>query len=155
MTLIALLLIGIGGYFALLSLNIPFLTTVNTNDAILIMIGSIPIIYGYISKDGHNVFGGAIVVLLGIHFYSLNTYEFWIDHWAIYVGIIGIAFMSRYLMTRKGFFTGFILTIAPFFILFSSHIPIEEDWILAFNNVSETIWPLICIIFGLFLLKRR
>jgi len=155
MTLIALLLIGIGGYFALLSLNIPFLTTVNTNDAILIMIGSILIIYGYISKDGHNVFGGTIVVLLGIHFYSSSTYKFWIDHWTIYVGIIGLAFMSRYIMTRKGFFTGFILTIAPFFILFSNHISIEQDWILTFNNVSKNIWPLICIIFGIILLKRK
>jgi len=155
MTLIALLLIGIGGYFALLSLNIPFLTTVNTNDAILIMIGSILIIYGYISKDGHNVFGGTIVVLLGIHFYSSSTYKFWIDHWTIYVGIIGLAFMSRYIMTRKGFFTGFILAIAPFFILFSNHISIEQDWILTFNNVSKNIWPLICIIFGIILLKRK
>src|SRR5690625_7717481 len=100
MTLIALLLIGIGGYFALLSLNIPFLTTVNTNDAILIMIGSILIIYGYISKDGHNVFGGTIVVLLCIHFYSSSTYKFCIDHWTIYVGIIGLAFMSRYIRSE-------------------------------------------------------
>lgn len=155
MSIVAFILISLGSYFLLQSFNIPFLTTIQTNDAILMIIGGILLIHGYMVKDEQNVFGGTIVLTLGIHFHGLNTYSFWPDHWSLYIGMIGLAFVVRYFFTRKGFLPGMLLIIITLFMLFSHNMWSGHEFMSHISTALQKFWPLLCIIFGIYLLKRK
>ncbi|RFA34554.1 hypothetical protein CAI16_11010 [Virgibacillus dokdonensis] len=154
-TLTAYLLIGIGLFFLLKQLNIPILNNFYSWQTIIIIIGLVLLIHSYITKNYQNLFSGTILLGLGIHFYGLAYYPFWIDHWAMYVLIVGVAFIVRFLQTKEGLIPGILLTAFSLVMMFSVQLPSWFNWIYTIVDVMERFWPVLLIIFGLFLLTKR
>ncbi|GGB28069.1 hypothetical protein F3157_00860 [Virgibacillus dakarensis] len=149
------LLIGIGGYFLLRELKVPIITDFYSWTTLLIIIGLALLIHSYSSKDYQNLFVGTIILGLGIHFHGMNHYAFWIDHWAVYPLIVGIAFIVRSLKTKKGLLPGVILIGGSLLLIFSIQLPAWFNWIYIIVDYLESYWPIAIIIIGIFLLKRK
>ncbi|MFB4166628.1 LiaI-LiaF-like domain-containing protein [Virgibacillus sp. JSM 102003] len=151
----AYILIGIGVYFLLRELRIPIITDFYSWPTFLIIIGLALLIHSYTSKDYQHLFSGTIVLGLGIHFHGIEYYQFWIDHWAVYPMIVGIAFIVRALRTKKGFATGLILTGLSILFMFSIRLPSAFNWIYELTAFLEKFWPVILIGIGIYWLKKK
>ncbi|WP_188453492.1 LiaI-LiaF-like domain-containing protein [Virgibacillus oceani] len=149
------LLIGIGAYFLLRELKLPIITDFYSWPTLLIVIGLALLIHSYSSKDYQNLFSGTIVLGLGIHFHGNEHYSFWIDHWAIYPLIVGIAFIVRYLKTKTGLLAGTILIGVSLLLIFSIRLPAWFDWIYIVINFIESFWPILLIGIGVYLLRKK
>ncbi|MFC0522425.1 LiaI-LiaF-like domain-containing protein [Pontibacillus salicampi] len=156
-TFSGIFLIGIGLYFLLKELNIPIITNFYSWPTILIIIGIAMMLHSYLSRDHDKLFPGTVVLGLGIHFHGVQHFRFWIDHWGVFLFIIGIAFLIRYQKTRSGLFSGIILVGLSLFTIFVSNKPSWFHWINALVNMIETFWPLLLVLTGLYLLffKKR
>src|SRR5690625_782130 len=114
------LFIGIGVFFLLKQLKIPIFTDFYSWPTLLIIIGLALLIYSYRLKEYQSLFSGTLILGLGLHFHGMAHYDFWINHWAMYTLIIGIAFIIRSLKTKKVFLLVFsfilIYSIIFFFI---------------------------------------
>ncbi|MFS0672959.1 LiaI-LiaF-like domain-containing protein [Ornithinibacillus sp. 179-J 7C1 HS] len=154
-TLTAYLLIGIGVYFLLRQLKLPIFTDFYSWPTILIIIGIALLIYSFQVKDYNQLFSGTILLGLGIHFHGIRHYSFWIDHWAMYPLIVGIAFLIRYLKTKQGLLPGIILTALACLFIFSVNIPTWFNWIHDVVNFINVYWPIVLVIIGIYLLKKK
>ncbi|WBX78999.1 DUF5668 domain-containing protein [Virgibacillus salarius] len=154
-TLTAYLLIGIGVFFLLQQLNIPILSNFYSWQTIIILIGLVLLIHSYVTKSYQNLFTGTVILGLGIHFYGIAYYSFWIDHWAMYLLIVGIAFIIRYLHTKEGIIPSLLLIVFAIIMLFSIQLPVWFNWIYIVVEYLERFWPVILIVLGLYLLKRK
>ncbi|MGP4108405.1 LiaI-LiaF-like domain-containing protein [Virgibacillus sp. L01] len=151
----AYILIGIGVYFLLRELRIPIITDFYSWPTFLIIIGLALLIHSYTSKDYQHLFSGTIVLGLGIHFHGIEYYQFWIDHWAVYPMIVGIAFIVRALRTKKGLVTGLVVTGISVLFMFSVRLPPAFNWIYDVTAFLEKFWPVILIVIGFYWLKKK
>ncbi|TFJ93971.1 hypothetical protein E4U82_03930 [Lentibacillus salicampi] len=151
----AYILIGIGVYFLLRELKIPIITDFYSWPTLLIIIGIALLIHSYTARDYQHLLSGTIVLGLGIHFHGLNHYTFWIDHWAVYPLMVGIAFIIRGLRTKSGIFTGIIISAISIFLIFSVQLPAAFGWVYDVTSLLERFWPIILIIIGIYWLKRK
>jgi len=152
---IAYLLIGIGLFFLLRELRVPIITNFYSWQTLFIIIGVIVLIYALTTKKYQHLFIGTIILGLGIHFHGISNYSFWIDHWAVYPLIIGIAFIVRYIKTKDGLLPGSLLCIFPIVILATRDLAYQMEWVHTVYDVLDTIWPLFIILIGIFLLRRK
>lgn len=151
----AYILIGIGLYFLIKQINLPVLADFYSWPTLLIIVGIALLIHSYSAKDYQNLFSGTIVLGLGIHFHGLNHYSFWINHWAMFPLIIGIAFIVRFLRTKNGLFPGIILIGVSMLMIFSIDVPEWLSWIYIVFDFLEKFWAIALIILGVFLLKKK
>ncbi|WP_042146198.1 LiaI-LiaF-like domain-containing protein [Paucisalibacillus sp. EB02] len=153
--LTAYVLIGIGLYFLLRQLKLPIFTDFYSWPTILIIIGLALLIYSFQTKDYNSLFSGTLVFGLGIHFHGIRHYSFWIDHWAMYPLIVGIAFLVRYVKTKQGLLPGLILLLISCIFIFSINIPSWFNWIHDVVNFIDVYWPIVLVIIGIYLLKKK
>ena len=149
------LLIGIGLYFLLRQLEIPIITDFYSWPTLLIIIGLAFLIHSYTSKEYQNLFSGTIILGLGIHFHGVNHYSFWIDGWGVYLLIVGIAFIVRFLKTKKGLVPGLVLVGLSLIMIFAVNLPPYLNWIYQVLDIAEQYWPVVLIVIGVYLLKRK
>jgi hypothetical protein len=154
-TLTAYMLIGIGLYFLLRQLKLPIFTDFYSWPTILIIIGIALLIYSFQAKDYNSLFSGTLLFGLGIHFHGIKHYGFWIDHWAMYPLIVGIAFLVRYVKTKQGLFPGLILIVLSCIFIFSINIPSWFNWIHDIVDFIDVYWPIVLVVIGIYLLKKR
>nr|WP_029191198.1 DUF5668 domain-containing protein [Ornithinibacillus scapharcae] len=154
-TLTAYILIGIGAYFLFRQLKLPIFTDFYSWPTILIIIGLALLVYGFQSKDYNHLFNGTIILGLGLHFHGTRHYSFWIDHWAMYPLIVGIAFLVRYLKTKQGLIPGLILIIFSCVLIFSINMPSWFGWFYDIVHFINLYWPIVLIGLGIFLLKKK
>lgn len=151
----AYILIGIGIFFLLRQLKLPIITDFYSWQTIIIIIGLALLIHSYTSKSYHNLFSGSILLGIGIHLHGIQHYDFWIDHWAVYPLIIGIAFLVRRTKVKQGLFPGVILTAVSILLIFSVSLPPWLDWFYQVIDTLEQFWPVVLILIGLYLLMKR
>jgi uncharacterized membrane protein len=154
-TLTAYLLIGIGLYFLLRQLKLPIFTDFYSWPTILIIIGLALLIYSFQIKDYNQLFSGTLLLGLGIHFHGIRHYSFWIDHWAMYPLIIGIAFLVKYMKTKQGLVPGLVLIIIACIFIFSLNIPSWFSWVNDIVNFINVYWPIVLVAIGIYLLKKK
>lgn len=148
-------LIGIGVYFLLKKLNVPEINHFFTWPNIMIIIGVILTIYALKKKSYQNLLGGLILLGVGIHFYGLNNYSFWIDHWAVYIGIIGISLLIRSIWLKSGRKSGFLLTGFALLLILSNQWPHSNKLVNETMSLLNEYWPILLIILGLYLLLKK
>jgi hypothetical protein len=151
----AYILIGIGIFFLLRQLKLPIITDFYSWQTIIIIIGLALLIHSYTSKSYHNLFSGSVLLGIGIHLHGIQHYDFWIDHWAVYPLIIGIAFLVRRTKVKQGLFPGVILTAVSILLIFSVSLPPWLDWVYQVIDTLEQFWPVVLIVIGLYLLMKR
>lgn len=149
------LLIGLGLYFLLRQLNIPFLSQYYSWPTILFIIGFAFLLHSYMARDHANILPGAVLLGLGIHFHGLSQYEHWIDHWSIYPIIVGLSFLLRYFKTKSGLIPALTLLGISAFAFFQSSNTGWFSFIYQMISWTEQFWPLVLIVVGLFILKKR
>ncbi|MGM8366339.1 LiaI-LiaF-like domain-containing protein [Virgibacillus sp. W0181] len=151
----AYVLIGTGVYFLIEQLQLSVFQNFYSWPTFLIIIGIAFLLHSYSTREYANLFTGTLLLGLGIHFHGLQNYSFWLDHWAVYPMIVGIAFLVRYLRTKRGLWTALILISISVFMIFSENIPEWLQWIYYIIDFIKTFWPIVLIVFGLYLLKRH
>ncbi|QTM99987.1 hypothetical protein ERJ70_12200 [Sediminibacillus dalangtanensis] len=149
------LLIGIGCYFFLQQFQIPFFTDFYSWPTLLMIIGIVFLFHSYFSKEYKNLFPGTILLGLGLHFFGLRHYGFWIDHWGVYPLIIGIAFLIRFQKTKSGLLPGLLLLGIALFAIYSINKPGWFNWINETASLLESFWPLLLIAIGGYLIYRK
>src|SRR5699024_1175844 len=112
-------------------------------------------IVSYSTKDYKNLFSGTVLLGLVVHFNGLHNYPFWIDHWAMYPLIIGIAFIVRFLRTKNGLLPGALLIGISLLMIFSENVPEWLDWIYIVIDFLEKFWAIAIILLGILLLKKK
>jgi hypothetical protein len=153
--LLAYILIGVGLFFLLKQLKIPVLTDFYSWQTLLIVVGLALLIHGYSAKHYQNLFSGTVVLGIGIHLHGLAHYSFWIDHWAVYILIVGIAFIIQYTKSKKGLFPGLLLILLSVLLIFSNQLSIQFKWLYDIIHIIERFWPIILIVIGFYLLKKK
>lgn len=151
---IGFILIAVGIYFTIHTLNIPMLRPYYSWTMMLILIGICLVLYSYFKKDYDNLLISIIILGLGIHFFGLENFDFWIDHWAIYLLIIGSALIIRSLRIKKGLFSGLVIIIVSLLFIF----PIQLTFLNSLDpylNPMRTFWPVLLIVVGLYLIIRK
>lgn len=154
-TFTGFLLIAVGGYFLLNEWKLPFITGFNSWTTLLMFIGIALLLHSYTTKDYQHLFTGTFLLGLGIHLHGVNHYDFWVDHWAVYPLIIGIAFIVRGLRTKKGTGIGFLFMIGSLLFIFSPRLPESFHWLQVLTHYISRFWPVIIIVVGFYLLKRK
>ncbi|MFD2628701.1 LiaI-LiaF-like domain-containing protein [Oceanobacillus kapialis] len=151
----AYILIGIGIFFLLRQLKLPIITDFYSWQTIIIIIGLALLIHSYTSKSYQNLFSGTLLLGLGIHLHGVQHYHFWIDHWAVYLLIIGIAFLVRRTKVKQGLLPGVFFTAIAILLIFSVSLPPWLDWIYSIINLLEQFWPVALILIGIYMLMRK
>ena len=154
-SLIAYIIIGIGVYFLLRELRLPILTDFYSWQTLLIIIGAAFLISSYRGRNYEQIFTGVLLLGIGVHLHGVEHYNFWINHWAVYLVIIGIAFLLRYFKTKSGLLMGAAFLIAGLLLIFSSQFSAYFHWVHDIFHLIERFWPILLIIFGIYLLKRK
>lgn len=151
----AYILIGIGIYFLIRQLNLALFANFYSWPTFLIIIGIAFLIHSYSAKEFQNIFTGVLLLGLGIHFHGLENYSFWLDHWAVYALIVGVAFLFRFLKTRSGLIPGVVLIGIALLMIFSVTLPEWFQWIYGVADFLETFWPVALIVVGIYLLRFK
>ncbi|MBM7554600.1 LiaI-LiaF-like domain-containing protein [Thalassobacillus pellis] len=154
-TFVGFFLIGIGAYFLLQQFHIPLFTDFYSWPTILMIIGLSLLLHSYISNDYQSIFTGALLLGLGLHFHGIRTYSFWIDHWGIYLLIVGIALLLQYNKTKKGLLPGLLLVGLAIFAIVTTGIPSWFYWLNQAFNIIERFWPVVLIVIGIYMLMKR
>ncbi|MFC2948501.1 LiaI-LiaF-like domain-containing protein [Virgibacillus sediminis] len=154
-SLIAYILIGIGIYFLFREWRLPLFTDFYSWTTLLIIVGLALVIHGYTSKLYDNLFSGSLLLGIGIHLHGNQHYQWWIDHWGVYLLLVGLAFIIKSTKTKDGFITGLLLTSLSILLIFSIQLPEWLSWIYIMSDFLENFWPLILIFIGIYLLKRK
>ncbi|SHF64746.1 LiaI-LiaF-like domain-containing protein [Ornithinibacillus halophilus] len=149
------LLVGFGLYFLLRELKIPILTDFYSWTTLLIILGVVLLVHGYKSSDFNNLFAGTFLLGLGIHFHGLRHYSFWIEHWAVYLLLIGIAFIVRSLKSKKGLLLGISLSSLAILMIFSTKLPDTFPWVYDIIHIIDRFWPIALIIIGIYFIKSK
>ncbi|KHE72986.1 LiaI-LiaF-like domain-containing protein [Halobacillus sp. BBL2006] len=149
------LLVGFGLYFLLRQFNIPLLNQFYSWPTLLMIAGVAFLLHSYMTKDYSNIFTGALLLGFGIHFHGITHFAIWIDHWSMYLLIIGIAFLLQYQKTKKGLIPALVLLGIALFALLVPTAPSWFSWIQLVFQWIERFWPVVLIVFGFYLLKKK
>ncbi len=152
---IGYLLIGIGIYFLIKQLNLSLFESFYSWPTVLMIIGIVFLIHSYSTHEYEHIFTGVLLVGLGVHFHGLENYDFWIDHWSIFMFIAGVAFVIRSLQTHLGLIPGIILISISLVLIFSVTLPDAFKWFYGVVEFLESFWPIFLIAFGFYMLFRK
>lgn len=152
---IAYIVIGIGIYFLIKQLDLQLFSAFYSWPTFLMIIGIAYLIHSYSTNELEHIFTGVLLLGLGIHFHGLENYAFWFDHWSAYALIVGIAFIVRYMQTKKGLIPGVVLIGIALLMIFSVTLPDWFQWIYGVVDFLETFWPVALIVFGVYLLRFK
>ncbi|MFC0469443.1 LiaI-LiaF-like domain-containing protein [Halalkalibacter kiskunsagensis] len=147
------LLIGVGCYYLLQQLSIPFAQQLLSWPSILFVIGFAFLVQGYVGPEYSMIFPGALLTGLAIHFHLSSFFNWWPEHWGMYTSIVGISFILSARKTKK---EGYLL--GSFLIIFSalSFASINPfSWLYDAYSFLSSLWPVFLIGLGTFLIFKR
>lgn len=154
-TLLAYLLIGIGVFFLFRELRLPIFTDFYSWQTLLIIIGTAILIYSYRTKNYKSISIGFIIAGIGIHLHGQANYSFWINHWAVYFIIIGAAYLLRWMKAKSGLLIGVVFLSLGVMLLYTKQFNAYFEWVNDLFVIIERFWPILLIIFGLFLMRKN
>lgn len=153
--LFAYILIGIGIFFLFRELKLPIFTNFYSWQTLLIIIGLAFLVHSYRAKNYEQIFIGVLLLGVGIHLHGKVNYSFWIDHWAVYLVIVGLAFLIRYLKTKSGLLMGITFLGVGILLIYSTQFSAYFYWINDLFSLLERFWPVLLIILGIVLLRKK
>lgn len=153
--LIAYFLIGIGVYFLIKQVDLAIFQSFYGWPTVVMIVGLSFLLHSYTVKEVQSLFIGVILFGLGVHFHGLKNYDFWYDHWSIYTLIVGIAFLLRFLQTKSGLIPAIVLITISVIMIFSISLPDWFSGIYGIIEFIETFWPVVLIVIGVLLLRKK
>ncbi|PXW90044.1 hypothetical protein DES38_10856 [Streptohalobacillus salinus] len=151
----AYFLIGLGLYFLSQQFNIPYLPALALWPSVLVIFGLSLLLDRSKARNDDKPSLGAFLLLLGLHLHFINHLSFWVDHWSMYLILIGLSLLIGYQKTKRGLKLGVTLFIVGLFFLLSlTYLPFQEQ-IQSFIQNIESYWPIGLILFGSYLLFKK
>jgi hypothetical protein len=147
-----IILIGIGFYFLIEKLHLPYLSSFFTWPTLLLIVGIAFLAQSLFSNETSSLFPGVVLVGLGVHFHALKFLSFWPDHWGMYTFIIGIAYLGKYKKTKSGLLPGVLLLVISLLALFYDGVIGWLNWVGQFVGFFEQFWPIALITIGIYLI---
>lgn len=149
-----MILVFIGAVLMLRRLDIAFTTWEYTYPIILLAIGILFILNGFLRQDSGSAFWGTLLLLFGI-FYSLRNFLilsfqswYWEEFWPILLIIPGVAFIVMFIVRPQDWG----VLIPGFLLLFVGAAFLSDDldpfWVKWYKVIR--FWPVIMIVLGLF-----
>lgn len=148
-----ILLIAIGLLLLGQQLNWPYVDSLMTWEAFLILAGVLLITQAFQGKR-HTILGGVVLLGLGVHFWADDRVSGWPEDWTAYILIAGIAFLANWLMnkTKSSLFIALLLFAAAALKWTSFDIaPVLRP----LTSLVTTYWPTLLIIFGIVILRKK
>ncbi|MCL7748081.1 LiaI-LiaF-like domain-containing protein [Halalkalibacter alkaliphilus] len=147
------LLIGVGCYYLLQQISIPFDQQLLSWPSILLVLGLALLLQAYIGREYSMIFPGVILFGLAIHFHFQSLANWWPNHWGVYTSIVGLAFiLSARKQKQEGMLIGILLIIFSL-LSFASINPFS--WLYDAYSFLSSLWPIFLIAVGVFLLLKR
>lgn len=147
----SLLLIGIGLYFFIIQFNHPLIESLNTWSVLIIAIG-IWLVFLYLKGKNQQLLSqGLTVLFIGIHFYGIDHFQNWINHWAMIPLSWGLALIITSVVTRKYLLPAIFVTLFSLLFIFSDKLP---SWFISLQPIESEIiahFPLLLIALGIVL----
>ncbi|HLU23153.1 LiaI-LiaF-like domain-containing protein [Lederbergia graminis] len=147
--------LSFGIYFLLQHYHISLFQGFYTWPTLLIIIGLGFLVNGYVGKDYDSILPGVILTGIGIHFHITNNLPVWPEHSGIFLLLIALGLLLRYVKTGSGLFSGILFLTAAILLLFFDKI---VTWANNFGyNLSflHNIMPLIFIGIGIYLIYSK
>ncbi len=144
------LIAGIGLYFLSKQWAVPFIGEMDPLPAFLLIIG-----IGFLlqRKEPYALFSGIVICGIAVHYYASGTINNWPAIWVIYLLSIGIGFILQYNKTKQsGLWLGAALTILALLSLFAGNATGIMGEIVSY---TERFWPVILILVGGYLMKKK
>lgn len=148
------LLFGLGLYYLLVQYDVEWFTSFHAWPTLLIIVGIALLMHSYQQKDYENLAVAVIVLGLGIHFHGLATYDFWVDHWGVYVLIVGMAVFLRALRTKRGLLQGIILMVLSLVFIFWNQVP-ELKASMPWLEAVSRYWPFLLLGCGIYFIRKK
>lgn len=152
--LLAYILIGIGVFFLLRELKIPIFTDFYSWQTLLIIVGGAFLIHSYRSHAYEHIFTGILILGIGIHLHGVQHYSFWIDHWGVYLVILGLAFLFRFFKSKAGLLPGTLFLVMGILLIYSQQFNQYFYWISDLLALIENFWPILLIALGFIWLRK-
>jgi hypothetical protein len=150
-----IILVVIGLYLLSQQFNftLPYSDIILMWPSILLLIGLVLSWQGFSNRDDHKMFSGTILLGLGILFHGVITFNYWTYQWPYFTLIISVAFFLKYFVNKRdGITAGVVLLIISVSAMFFSTI---TQWMNSIYSGFDSLWPIILIIIGLYLLFFR
>lgn len=151
------ILIGMGLYFFIIQFNHPLIHKLNTWSVLVIATG-LWLLFLYVKgKNQQYLTQGLTVLFIGIHFYGLDHFANWINHWAMFPLAWGLALFITYVFSRKNLWQSIGLIGISLLFIFSRNLP---SWIPSLQPIENEItshFPILLIALGiiLYISKRK
>ncbi len=147
--------IGFGLYFLSQQYNIHPFKDFHTWPTLLLIVGIGFIAQGYSRKDYDNILPGVVLTGIGIHFHVINHLAVWPDHAGIFLLVIALGLLLKYVKTGIGLLQGILFLAAAILLLFFDRLAnwaaLQGRDIAMFSNF----WPIIFIVLGAYFLFSR
>ncbi|MFC0557831.1 LiaI-LiaF-like domain-containing protein [Halalkalibacter alkalisediminis] len=147
------LLIGVGCYYLLQQISIPFHQQLLSWPSLLLVIGIAFLLQAYFGRETSMIFPGVLLTGLAIHFHFDSLVSWWPSHWGMYTLIVGIAFLFSYLRSKKDGLLPAVILLGISLFSFTSINPFL--WLQEGFSFMRSLWPIFLIGVGLFLLFKK
>ncbi|MGG0176674.1 hypothetical protein [Gottfriedia acidiceleris] len=152
---IGILLIGFGIYYLISKWQVPALHIFTFWTTPILITGIALLVQAIKGRETHYVFPGLVVLGFGIHFYAIEHFQNWPNHWSVLTLIISIGML---LQSRKGkgeLLPGLLLFIMSLFFLFNEKLATMLSSLQSQVSFFQNYWPILIAVIGLYLLFSK
>ncbi|MEK3890560.1 LiaI-LiaF-like domain-containing protein [Bacillus sp. FSL K6-3431] len=147
-----IILFGFGTYFLLQQYHFTLISGLYTWPTLLIIIGIGFLVQAYAGKSYDAIIPGIVLTGIGLHFHITNKLAVWPDHTGIFLLVIALGLLLKYIKTGTSLIQGILFLLAAIFILFFDRL---INWAVTngYNiTVISKIWPFFFIAAGAYFL---
>ncbi|WP_034748375.1 LiaF transmembrane domain-containing protein [Halalkalibacter wakoensis] len=149
----SILLISAGCYYFVQQFSIPFQEQLISWPSLLFVFGLAFLLQAYAGREYSMILPGIVLFGLSIHFHLSSIFLWWPNHWGVYTCIVGLAFILSSRKRKQDSLLFGIVLIVFSLLSFASINPFS--WLYEAYAFLSSLWPIILIGAGLFLLFKR
>lgn len=151
----AFLLTIIGLYLLLYQFQLNIVKELPILPTFLLIFGSALLLQSYMDKDYQHIFTGTFIVGIGINGYNPSFLPTWPTPWAFYLVLLTIASLLSYQKTKNGLVPAILFLFGSLLLLFKDLINTWTGIPGHVMNYGLKFWPILLIIYGVYLLVFR
>lgn len=147
--LTGVILIGFGVYFLLQQYHFTLLSNFYTWPTLLIIVGSGFLVQAYWGRDYEAILPGIVLAGIGLHFHIAEKLDVWPDHAGIFLLVIGLGFLLKYVKTGNGLLQGVFFFAAAAMLLFFDKL---TQWAAKYEHdtvIFTNLWPFFFLAVGI------
>ncbi|MFB7140933.1 hypothetical protein ACFCYN_14865 [Gottfriedia sp. NPDC056225] len=152
---IGILLIGFGIYYLISKWKVPALHFFTYWTTPIVITGIALLVQAFKGREFQYVFPGVVVLGFGIHFYAIEHFQSWPNHWSILTLIISLGMLLQSQKGKGDLLPGLLLFIMSLFFLFNDKLSSMLSSIQSQVSYFQQYWPIFIAVVGLYLLFSK